>query len=299
MSASLELWQLRYFVAVAQELSFRRAAERLSITQPPLTRQVQALEELVGTRLFDRDRRGVALTPAGVDLLVDARHLLAAADALLASARSRATRAPRLRLGITTVVDAQQFAWLEPALRAARPELRVSWKRQISQASIADLRRGTLDAALIGLPSETAGLLVEQLTDDPLVVALPASHALRARRRLSVTDLAADSLFWFDRQLNPAYHDHFERVFDRLGFRPTRLAEPSDHHVLLALVAAGEGVALVPRSLTSISRAGVIYRPLRDDPADFQIGLALAWPPGDATPQFDLLRRLLRQRYRA
>ncbi len=297
MPASLELWQLRYFVAVAEERSFRRAAERLAITQPPLTRQVQALEQLVGRALFERGAQGAAPTAAGAALLVAARELLARADAVLADAR-RGAPAPRLRLGITTVVDAAQFDWIEPALQAAWPGLRLEPTRQISQASIADLRRGRLDAALIGLPSETADLVVEQLTDDPLVAALPRTHAARAKRGVALADLARDKLFWFERRLNPAYFDHFEAVFGRLGFRPERLAEPADHHVLLGLVAAGRGVALVPRSLTSVSRAGVVYKPLREDPREFQIGLALATRADADEPAIALLRATLRRRYR-
>jgi len=295
--AGFELWQLRYFVAVAEEGSFRRAAERLAITQPPLTRQLQALEALVGRPLLERSRRGVVPTAAGAALLAGARALLARADALLAEARRPAPEAPRLRLGVTSVVDAAQFDWIEPALQAAWPGLRLETRRQISQASIADLRRGALNAALIGLPSETPGVVVEQLTDDPLVAALPRAHPAARRRRIALADLAHDTLLWFERRLNPAYFDHFERVFDRLGFRPRRAPEPADHHVLLGLVAAGRGVALVPRSLTRTSREGVVYRPLREDAQDFQIGLALATRPGEAAPATALLRRLLAGRY--
>ena len=298
MPAGLELWQLRYFVAVAEERSFRRAAERLALTQPPLTRQVQALEALVGRPLFERSPQGVSTTPAGAQLLAAARDLLARADAMLADARRAPAPVERLRLGITTVVDAAQFDWIEPALQALRPGLRLEPTRQISQASIAGLRRGTLDAALIGLPSHTEGLRVEQLTDDPLVAALPRTHAACRKRGVALSDLADDPLFWFERRLNPAYFDHFEAVFARLGHRPPRLPEPADHHVLLGLIAAGRGVALVPRSLTSISRAGVVYKPLREDARDFQIGLALATraQAGDAT--IELLRATLRARYR-
>jgi DNA-binding transcriptional LysR family regulator len=299
MPAGFELWQLRYFVAVAEEGSFRRAAERLAVTQPPLTRQLQALEALVGHALLERSRRGVVPTAAGAALLVRSRALLADADAMLAQARRGAAGAARLRLGITTVVDAAQFDWIEPALQAAWPGLRVEPRRQISQASVADLRRGALDAALIGLPSETAGLVVERLTDDPLVAALPRTHPAARRRAVALADLGHDTLFWFERRLNPAYFDHFERVFARLGFRPGRAPEPADHHVLLGLVAAGRGVALVPRSLTSISREGVAYRPLREDPRDFQIGLALATRAGEPAPATALLRRILAGRYGA
>lgn len=297
MQNRLELWQLHYFVAVAEELNFRRAAERLSITQPPLTRQIQALEEAIGARLFERDRNGVALTPAGSRLLPEARELLASADALFARARQRASRNQGLRLGITTVFDAALFTWLAPALQAQAPEVRLLQKRQISQRSIADLRRGALDAALIGLPSATGELVVEHLFDDPLVAALPATHRLARRKRISLLDLQDDPLFWSQRKLNPAYFDHFENVFRALGFAPARVPEPADHHVLLGLIADGQGVALVPASLQAMARAGVVYKELKEQ-ADLRIGVAVVHAPGKPAAALPLLLETLRARYR-
>ena len=293
MQARVELWQLRYFVAVAEELSFRRAAERLSITQPPLTRQIQALEEIVGARLFDRDRARVLLTSTGTHLLKEARKLLGDADAMLVRVRQRAEQRLELRLGITTVLDPALFTSLQPALKAREPSLRLVQKRQYSQQSVADIRRGALDAALIGLPSETDGLIVERLLVDPLVVALPAGHALSKRRRISLMELASDTLFWPQRRINPAYFDHFEKLFQARGFNPSRVAEPADHHVLLSLIAAGEGIALIPSSLKSIARAGVVYCELKEQ-AELRIEVALAWLPDTTNPALTVLLDVLR-----
>lgn len=301
MGTHLELRQLRYFVAVAEALSFRKAADALALTQPPLTRQVQALEDALGVQLLVRDRRGVELTAEGRDVLQAAQALLAQADALAGRYRSaKASRAgaqPTLRLGVTTVVDASLFTWVEPALAAAQPGLKVEIRRQISQKSIADLMRGRLDAAVIGLPSDTHDLVVEKLTDDPLMVAMPSGHRLAKARLVDLKALEPGPLFWFKRTLNPAYFDHFERVFRRLGFAPDRLPEPQDHHVLLGLIADGQGVALVPRSLTAIARPGVVYKPLRRN-GPFQIGLALATPAGAGHPAVPELRDMLRSRFR-
>jgi len=296
MSIHLELRQLRYFVAVAEASSFRRAADRLSLTQPPLTRQIQALEEELGVQLLVRDRRGVELTAEGAEVLREARDILARADKLAERFAQRAAPGPTtrvaLRLGLTTVVDASLFSWLEPALLARESGLRLIIKRQISQLSINDLHRGRLDAAIIGLPSETSDLIVEKLTDDPLTVALPSAHPLAQRRTIELGELAASPMFWFRRSLNPAYYDHFEKVFRRLDFAPQRLPEPRDHHVLLGLIAEGRGVALVPRSLTAIGRAGVVYKRLRYE-APFQIGLALAYRSRHRHAALDALRRAL------
>ncbi|CAL8476969.1 LysR family transcriptional regulator [Caballeronia sp. S22] len=298
MQANIELWQLRYFVAAAEELSFRRAAERLFITQPPLTRQIQALEEIIGARLFERDRGGVRLTSEGAYLLTEARDLLAAADATFARIGQRTARGrPELRLGITTVLDPALFSWIEPALRKRAPALRVIQKRQYSQDSVRDLRRGLLDAALIGLPSATEGLRVERLFDDPLAAALPQGHALRKRRRISLLELAGDPLFWPLRRINPGYYDHFEGVFRTHGFSPRRVAEPTDHHVLLSLIADGQGVALIPSSLKSIARDGVIYRELRER-TDLRIEVAIAYLPDALNASMQHLMDVLRLHYR-
>ena len=278
MQPRVELWQLRYFIAVAEELSFRRAAERLSITQPPLTRQIQALEQTIGERLFERGSTGVALTAAGEHLLVEARKLLASADGLFSRLSQRAGRQVQLRLGITTVVDASLFTWLEPAMKESLPGVQLVQKRQISQRSVADLRRGDLDLAIIGVPSATTDLTVESLTLDPLVAAIPEHHSLARRRSISLLELRSSPLFWFSRPLNPAYFDHFEKLFRTMAFDPPRLPEPSDHHVLLGLIADGQGVALIPRSLTSIARSGVLYKALKEKNA-LAVGIAVAYVP--------------------
>jgi len=283
---------LRYFVAVAEELNFRRAAERLSITQPPLTRQIRALEQEVGEQLFERLASGVALTATGDHLLRESHKLLASADDLFARLGQRTGRGDSLRLGITTVVDASLFTWVEAAVKEGLPGLRLVQKRQISQRSIADVRGRALDLALIGLPRITTDLTVEPLAMDPLVAAIPDRHRLAKRRSIDLLELRGDPMFWFARPLNPAYFDHFEAIFRGMKFNPPRLAEPSDHHVLLGLIADGQGFALVPRSLTSIARTGVLYKTLRKSQA-LTVGIAVAYlPDGLSVPARWLLDRL-------
>lgn len=279
MARPPSLRQLEYFVAVAEELNFRRAAERLCITQPPLTRQIQALEAALGARLFDRDRRSVQLTEAGRRFLAQARALvqqLARAVNQFEPAAA-APQAPLLRLGITTVVDVSLFGGLLPAFEAAWPGRQLRLQRQISAHLIRDLHRGELDLAVIGLPSRTEGLALQHLGDDPLVACLSARHPLAQRRRIPLQALAADTLFWFNRRLNPAYFDHCEQVFKRLGFHPPRVAEPAEHPVLLGLIAEGRGFALVPQSLNTVRRSGVVFRRIVEED-ELRIQLAAAWP---------------------
>lgn len=295
MSQPLNLRQLRYFVAVAEELNFRRAAERLFITQPPLSRQIQLLEETVSARLLDRDRGGVRLTPAGERFLADARALLRESEQVMTRVRPQATanERPLLRLGITTVVDVGLFAGIEPAFEQRFPGERVSIKRQISAHSVRDLNQGKIDVAVIGLPSRTDGLTVEPLFDDPMVACLSARHRLARRRRVSILDLGDDRLFWFERKLNPAYYDYCERVFEQVGFAPRRLPEPPDHHVLLGLIAEGQGFALVPSSLHTVTRKGVTFKPLVEG-EQLCIRVGVAYPAAREGAQVQALIAMLK-----
>ncbi|WP_240980057.1 LysR family substrate-binding domain-containing protein [Ramlibacter agri] len=137
------------------------------------------------------------------------------------------------------------------------------------------LSRGKLDAACIALPTNAPGLVVDVLEKQPLIAVLPASHRHARRRTLSLQDLSADPLFWFRRARQPAFFDHCRAVFERHGFAPPLLEEPEDHHVLLAAVASGRGVALLPASFAAIRRDGVTYKPLREG-AELHVGLGLA-----------------------
>jgi DNA-binding transcriptional LysR family regulator len=261
MAHQLKLRQLTYFIAVAEELSFRRAAERLFITQPPLSRQIKLLEDTLGATLFDRDRQGVRLTEAGHGFLADARALVRESEQVLGRFKPPpvATKLT-LTLGITTVIDVGLFAGIDTDFEKMHPGTRVIVKRQISAHSIRDLNQGVIDVAVIGLPSRAEGLTVAHLGDDPLVACIASSHPSAKKRRVSILDLQHDQLFWFDRKLNPAYYDYCQQVFKQVGFNPRRIPEPADHHVLLGLIAAGQGIALVPRSLNSMTRRGVVFK---------------------------------------
>ena len=281
MGNRLNLRHLTSFVAVAEELNFRRAAERLAMTQPPLSRQIRALEDTLGAPLFVRDRQGVRLTDAGMAFLPDARKLLD--DSRQAVRRfSPPTSAPRtdITLGVTTSVDVGLFSWVGAACGRRNAPIGLQVRRQISAHCVRDLDNGSMDVALIGLPARAEGLRVEALFDDPLMACLPSSHPLARKRSVSLPGLQGDRLFWFARRLNPTFHDYCERIFKTLNYAPERLPEPPDHAALLGLVAIGQGVALVPRSLTKVRRKGVVFRPLAEaDRLMIRIGLAVRAGP--------------------
>ncbi len=297
MSNPLKLRQLTYFIAVAEDLSFRGAAERLFITQPPLSRQIKMLEDSLGVLLFERDRRGVRLTEAGTRFLVDARSLINESEQVRARVGTGQNAVQtELTLGITTVIDASLFAWVEHAFSQRFPGVRLTVKRQISSKSIRDLNHGYLDVAVIGLPSRAEDLVTEHLFDDRLVACMASDHPAAKKRIVSIREFTHDKLFWFDRKRNPAYHDHCQKVFDRLGFKPERIIEPADHHVLLGLVASGQGIALVPQSLKSISRRGVSHREIREG-NQLQISVGAAHREAEQSETVLALVALLKERF--
>jgi DNA-binding transcriptional LysR family regulator len=290
MTDRLDSRALRQFVAVAETLSFRRAAETLHISQPPLSRAIGQMEGRLGTRLFERNTQSVALTPAGQRLLPLARRILR----LMAEAQDVVTAAhlpDRLRIGVTSAVDSQ---WLQKVARAMEAErVQPVLTSDTSPRLVRLLSRGRLDAAFIALPTLTPGLEVDMLEKQPLIAALPAGHRLARRRTIALGDLAADALFWFRRARQPAFHDHCRVVFERHGYAPARLEEPEDHHVLLAAVASGAGVALLPASFAAIRRDGVIYKRLREG-SELYVGIGLA-TSGDRSVVREFVLRMVRR----
>lgn len=277
MSSRLDSRSLALFLAVAEALSFRRAAETLHLSQPPLSRAIRELEERLGVRLFDRDTQGVSLTEAGRKLLPYARgvrRLLKEADASLAHQGSPSA----LRLGLTSAVEPAWFSGLPEHIQATHPATVVSTVFDASPRLVRRLRAGKLDAAFIALPTETSGLDVIELDRLAMIVAISSAHRLARRRSLRLADLAAEPVFWFERARQPAFYDHCQGVFARHGFAPATVKEPADHHVLLADVSSGRGVAFLPKSFAGLRRAGVVYRALAEGD-ELAVGIGLATPP--------------------
>ena len=295
MNAHIDLRQFRYFVAVAETLHFGRAAESLHISQPPLSRQIRQLEDQLGVDLFTRDNSGVRLTPAGTAFLPEARRTLAQAEkAVHASRRSVQPRHERLVIGYTTVFDRSIFPDVSQPLRDRFPHANLVSKGKHSISLVRDIRNGDMDAAFIGLHTDAGDLKVVTVRNEPLVVGLPTGHRLASKRKLSLEDLRNERLFWFERRLNPGFHDHCQAIFDRIGFHPDMVPEPPDHHILLGMIAEGQGVALIAASLQSIKRRGVVFRPLADG-AQLAMGIALAYSEHNQSPLLRTFIELVRR----
>lgn len=298
MENRVDIRHLRYFVAVAEELNFRRAAERLHLSQPPLSRQIQALEDDLGGPLFARDRSRVSLTHSGRAFLPEARRILALLDKAVVAARSRAgAKSADLAVGYTLALDRGAFPEIAQLLADSFPDCQLTIRSKRTLVLIDEVCRGHLDAAFIGLPAETRGLMVSELAQDPFVVALPATSPSARKRIITLTELNEQPVFWFRRGANPSFYDYCERYFERVGFAPRRLAEPEDHHVLLGMIAEGRGIGLIPASLQRIRRDGVVFRKLKEGD-QIAIRIALVYLPTNASPALKQLVGALGQAHR-
>jgi DNA-binding transcriptional LysR family regulator len=296
MRLRIDLRQLECFVAVAEEGGFRAAAERLHMSQPPLSRQIKQLESELGVTLLNRDSVGAELTAAGLAFLKAARKTLLQASEAVEIARRHSKGSPRqLRVGYTTVFDPEVFPALEPDFQKAIPHGSLVFVPALSVELIRRLRRGALDAALIGLPSATGELIVEPLHKEALVAVVPARHPLARHKVLSIAQLKDQPLFWPQRRTNPGFFDHYEEVFAKLGHAPNRrLTEPADHHVLLADVANERGIGFIPKSMMKIRRAGATFRPLKEK--EFWIGFGVAYRKAQQSPELSALLRIVRRK---
>lgn len=293
MDESIDLRQLRYFLAVSEELNFGRAALRLHISQPPLSRQIHQLEDQLGVKLFLRGKTGVALTEAGAAFLPEVRRTLAQVDKAIAAARAaRGTEGGQFVVGYTTVFDRSAIPDVSDALRQRFPNTRIVTKGKHSISLVRDVRNGAMDAAFIGLHTEAQGLVVETIFEEPFVVALPAGHRLAQKRKLGFDDLRGEPMFWFERRLNPGFYDYCQAFFEQIGFRPNAIPEPPDHHILLGLIAEEQGIALIPASLRKVRRHGVVFRSLKEE--GLSMGIAVAYSERNPSPVLPPFLELIR-----
>ncbi|WP_280314759.1 LysR family transcriptional regulator [Nocardia wallacei] len=247
----VDLRRLRYFLAVAEELHFGRAADRLHIAQPVLSRQIRVLEAELRVELFSRNRRGTTLTPAGEQLLADAGDLLVSADALVRRLRAAAEGARRLTIGFMPGITLTPVVRL---LRARHPGLDVRLLRTGWHDQVAVLRDGRADVGIVRLPIDRTGLAVVPLYTEPRVAAVASGHRLAGRDSVRIADLAEDHLLQ-DPDAVPEWRDVAVEL--RAG---THRSVPEIHSVeeKLELVAGGEGIAVIPASTADFyTRPGI------------------------------------------
>jgi len=277
----MELRHLRYFAAVAETLNFGRAAARLSISQPPLSRQIQSLEHELGTPLFTRTTRGVRLTAAGRALIPEARRLLREAAALVEGARHLAEGGVgSLRIGFISTASYNVLPRVLPEFHRRRPGIQLALQETTSDAQIALLRDYQLDVGVLVPPVVDAGFRYLPLMQEPLLAALPARR--RWPRRVPLASLAAETFVLFPRQAGVGLYDLIVGFCRSAGFTPRIGQEAVQMPTIVSLVAAGMGVALVPASLRHMRRTGVVYRALAETSPLMEMGLA--WREGEEEP---------------
>lgn len=282
----MELRHLRYFVAVAEELHFGRAAQRLNIAQPPLSRQIRDLERELEADLFERLPRGVQLTAAGRAFLPQARLTLAQAERARRSAQRAAQgETGRLRVGF---IDAATYPGVLPGVlgffRMHLPLIGLSLFEMDSAEQEESLREGRIDVGILQSPPADAErwLHVEEVYSDPLVAALPKSHRSAARSRLALGDLASEGFVLFPRSVDPALHDEIIARCRGAGFSPRIVQEAAAWQTLSGLVSGGVGIALVPQSLSRIRRPGVVFHPVRG--LNVKMRIYMAWKTSERSP---------------
>ncbi len=290
----MDVRHLEPFIAVAEELHFRRAAKRLHISQPPLSRQIRRLEAEVGVELLVRGRQGVRLTAAGRAFLEEARATLAHAEAAARVARRVADgQVGKLRVGH---VDAGSSELLPVALRAFHeqaPDVRLVVEESTSEALLEGVDAGELDVAFVRPPVKHASLATEVVAEEALVAALPDTHRLAGTEPLALTDLAEEPFILPPRHRNAVFHDWVIDACQEAGFRPQVADEAFPPSSVMLLVAAGVGVSIVPAPMSKhLCQQGVVYRDLLDRHC---FGLSLVWPARDAPPAVDAFLAVIRK----
>ena len=263
----MELRHLRYFVAVAEELHFRRAAERLHVAQPAVSEQVRKLEDELGVRLFDRTQRKVSLTDAGTVLLTEARRVLRQAEAARLAVRSAGER-PSIVLRVGYIPSCLPAGILRALHRVAKtmPHLQTTMEPGAGLELVEAVRAGELDAAVVSLPVPTAGLRVTTLGDERAMAVFPVSHPQAVSREVRLEQIAPERMVVLPRDADRPFHDAVIAACRDAGISPTLIEMPDGQieRVLLA-VASGAGMAVLPECVSErYAAAGVRFVPLND-----------------------------------
>ena len=262
---SMELRHLRSFLAVAEHLHFRRAAETIHLSQPALSVQIRALEEEIGLQLFVRNRRRTLLTPAGQVFLEEAREMVARSEQALARARRAALgQVGTLRIGFVSTAAALLIPPLVMRFRELYPDVELDLRNVLTADQVLQLSDGRLDAGLLLLPiAAQEQIETTVLHREPFILLLPASHSLARKRHVRLEQLRSANFVMYARKKAPAFHDRILGILNGAGFSPHVVQEASEMQTLVSLVAAGVGIAVAPFSIQLLHHLpGVVVRKL-------------------------------------
>jgi DNA-binding transcriptional LysR family regulator len=279
-----EISQLRCFVATAEELHFGRAARRLNMTQPPLSRQIQLLERVVGAQLLHRTSRQVSLTAAGRVFLIEARRIVRLAEtATLAARRVAQGQSGRVSIGFTAVSGYTLVPAFVARARTALPEIQLELYEMVSSDQVEGLLSGQIDVALLRPPVDGTAFASKRLLAEGLTVALAPDDPLGKQEQLTLADLHDRPLVMYSRWGASYFHHLLARLFDAADVTPRMVQHVTQIHSMLGLVHAGLGAAVVPASAAELHFGDVVFRPLETDPPQ-PVELHFAWKRDNANP---------------
>lgn len=268
----MELRSLRYFVAVAQEQSFIRAAELLHISQPPLSRQIRMLEEELGVELFDRTTRRVRITEAGAAFYEQARRILEQVDySVKVAQKSTRGEMGTIRFGYLPYADLTILPKLLPRMATAYPDINFELRTLPGAEQLEALRNATIDVAFVHLPVGGDEFIVERVLRHPYVLAVPEGHSLAKRSSVPLSALANERYVFFSRRTDPNLYDTIIGFCRAAGVVLNIVYETDHMQTTLGLIAAGLGVALLPSAITTISRPGIAYVRLKPASAWYEM----------------------------
>lgn len=279
----MELRHLRYFVAVAEELSFRRAAERLHLAQPPLSSQIKALEDELGARLFDRSTRSVKLTAPGRVLLEEARAVLLGAERAEQSVRrAQGGLVGTLRIGVLAPTATPRLARILSSFREKFPGVQFSLFEMTSVEQIQRLRADEIDVGLLRPPLEFPELQHVFVEESSMVLAMPAGHRLAGIKRIKWSDFDGEPLVIIHPALQHGYYDKFLELCAKAGAKPVVAQYANDVHSKMWLISAGFGISPTTETMAELKRPGLVFRRL--PPGLPLVQTLLAWKGSNSSP---------------
>lgn len=279
----MELRQLRYFITVAEVLHFGRAAEALHLSQPALSKQIQALEDSLGVQLLERTKHWVRLTIAGQKFLETAHRILQEVEQGIQTTRQIADgEMGRLKIGFT---EATLFSLAPDIIKTYRehyPQVELIVTSGGTEAHVDALRTHQIDVGFVYLPIREPSLAIRPLFEEAYVAALPASHRLTRQKQIALSSLTNEPLIFYPRSLAPVLYANFIKSCEQAGFVPNVVQEAELAQTRLGLAAAGVGITFVLSKMQSLNAKGVVYRPIIGEFPTLK--LALAWRQDESSP---------------
>ncbi|VUT01257.1 Hca operon transcriptional activator HcaR [Klebsiella pasteurii] len=266
---NIELRHLRYFIAVAEELHFGHAAARLNISQPPLSQQIQILEQQIGARLFARTNRSVSLTEAGRQFLADSRQILTQVDdAAAGAARLHQGETGELRIGFTSSAPfIKAVSDTLSTFRRRYPDVHIQTRETNTREQIVPLNEGALDLGLMRNTQLPETLIWERVLREPLLAMVPRDHPLASQPRVSLRELAREPFVFFDPHVGTGLYDDILGLLRRYDLTPTIAQEVGEAMTIIGLVAAGLGVSILPASFRRVQLSEMCWLPIEEQDA--------------------------------